>query len=175
MDFIDGIRRLYVLDGQHLLNGLIRYDEEIPYIIIPIKDEKELVEKIALLNSSSKPWILQDYVTAWASLEKDYIKLNKYHEVHDIEFSILASILGEVSLANGTTISKLIKNGDFRIINEEKGCEIVKNLSECLKNMNRMDRKANRYFALNMLNFTNVSKEYKHLEFLGIWKRIKKS
>ena len=83
IDFINGRNQYYILDGQHKFNALMRLGEEVPYVVIDIKNKQELVEAIALLNASSKSWSMQDYVTAWSSLKEDYVKLNQYFERYD--------------------------------------------------------------------------------------------
>ena len=93
LSFIDGKKKLYIVDGQHLFNALIRNNMDIPYVVIDVKDKKDLVEKIALLNASSKNWAMVDYVTAWASLVPDYVRLNHYFQVYDFEISFLAGVL----------------------------------------------------------------------------------
>ena len=84
ISFMSGIPGWYIVDGQHLFNALLRLGMDIPYVFIDVKDKKDLVEKIALLNASSKTWSLQDYVTAWSSLENDYVKLNNYFNIYDL-------------------------------------------------------------------------------------------
>ena len=44
----------YVIDGQHLFHALIRNNMDIPFVMIDVADEQDLVEKLALLNNSSK-------------------------------------------------------------------------------------------------------------------------
>jgi hypothetical protein len=53
IDFINGKKLYYIIDGQHKFNALMRLGEAIPYVVIEIKDKQELVEAIALLNASS--------------------------------------------------------------------------------------------------------------------------
>jgi hypothetical protein len=173
IDFITGKKELYILDGQHKFTALIRLGWEIPYIVIPIKDKRDLVESIALLNSSSKPWGVQDYVNSWASLEPDYVKLNRYNEIYDFELSIVASILSCRQLktnAGGSSISKAIRAGEFRIVDEEQQISILDDLTDVFRIIPRMtgdNRTQNRYVCVEYVNFRrSVGCNYNHDEFM---------
>lgn len=173
VDFITGKKELYILDGQHKFTALIRLGWEIPYIVIPIKDKRDLVESIALLNSSSKSWCIQDYVTSWASLEPDYVKLNRYNEIYDFELSVVASILSCKELrtnAGGATISKFIKSGQFRIVDEDDQVSILNDLTDVFRIIPRMtgdNRTQNRYVCAEYVNFRrSIGCKYNHEEFM---------
>jgi len=116
LDFITGKKALYVIDKQHGLNACMRLGIDVPYIVIPIANKQELVECLALLNASSKPWCMLDYVAAWSTLVEDYVKLNRYYEMYDFEMSILAGILSNDNINSGDTNgTKRLKKGQFRI------------------------------------------------------------
>lgn len=156
IDFLTGKMENYILDGQHAFNALMRLGWDIPYITIKVKDKKDLIEKIALLNSSSKTWALIDYVTAWASLEDDYIKLNKYYQMYDFELSILCSIFSSHTVATGGSggeANRMIKNGEFRMKNEEKGVEILNYMTDVFKVVPRMNRYEIKYFCKEYVKF----------------------
>lgn len=68
ISFVTGKPLKYIIDGQHLFNALLRNNMDIPYIIINITDQVDLIEKIALLNASSRSWTLLDYIHAWSSV-----------------------------------------------------------------------------------------------------------
>jgi hypothetical protein len=155
-----------VLDKQHGLNACIRLGINIPYIIISIKNRQELVETLALLNASSKPWGMIDYVTAWSSLVPDYVTLNKYHQVYDFELIILATILDESSLKNGSQISPLIKKGEFRIINEKENVKILDCVTDLLNVLPRMNRFENRYAISEYVSFLRTTPKYNHTKFI---------
>lgn len=168
VDFITGKKELYIIDGQHLFNALLRLGWEIPYVIIEVKDKQDLVEKIALLNSSSKSWTMQDYVLAWASLKPDYVKLNHYFQVYDFEIGIIAAILSNVTLGNGSTITKKIKSGEFAIEDEMLNVDILNTLTDVLKIIPRMNRFENRYVCSEYVNFRRTEgSNYNHEAFMS--------
>ena len=167
IDFITGKKELCVLDGQHKTNALLRQGWDIPYIVIDIKDKKELVETIALLNASSKSWTIQDYVNSWASLIPDYIKLNRYFQIYDIELSIIAAILSHTTTTSGGSISKKIKAGEFVIQDEEKNVDILNGLTDILKIIPRLNRYENRFVCTEYVNFRRtIGSNYNHKSFL---------
>lgn len=165
ISFINGKKTIYIIDGQHLFNALIRNNMDIPYVVIDVKDKKELVEKIALLNASSKNWALADYIIAWASLSADYVKLNHYYQVYDLEISVIASILTN-SVPHGGSIAKKIKMGEFSIINEKENVQILDYVTDMLKIVPRLDRSQNRYACTEYVKFVRGTKDYKHSKFM---------
>ena len=170
LSFIDGVRRPYIIDGQHLINAAMRVGVEIPYITIDIKDQQDLVEKIALLNASSKSWALLDYIQAWASLKEDYKKLEKYFNVYDIEINILGAVLIDqvprYNAGGNGCISKIIKNGTFKIINEEQNVKLLDQVTDFLNIMPRGLRSENRYACSEYITFVKTTKNYNHEVFL---------
>lgn len=168
IDFITGVLEPYIIDGQHLYHALTRLMMDYPYTVIKIKDKEDLVHKIALLNSSSKSWCMQDYVTAWASLIPDYVTLNKYAHTYDFELSLVAAILSDNTFYTGTVINKKIKSGQFRITNEDKAIEILNNLTDILKIIPRMTRFENKYLCGEYLNYVSSVSKYNHKQFLTL-------
>ena len=167
IDFLNGTKGHYILDGQHLFNALLRLGWEIPYVMIDVKDKQDLVEKIALLNSSSKSWTMQDYVIAWASLKPDYIKLNKYFQIHDIEISIIAGILSNAPISSASVVTKKIKEGEFAIQDEESNLSILNGITDVLKFIPRMSRYENRYVCSEYVNFRRTEgSNYNHKSFV---------
>ena len=52
--FVNGKQQLYVIDGQHLFKSLMAEDLEIPYVIIDVENKIDMIQKMAMLNNSSK-------------------------------------------------------------------------------------------------------------------------
>ena len=165
ISFIDGKKKPYIIDGQHLFNALIRNNMDIPYVTITVKDKVELVEKIALLNASSKNWAMIDYITAWASLSADYVKLNHYYQVYDIELTTLAAILAGASVDGGVTV-KNIKAGTFKLGDEKVNINILDSVTDILKIIPRMDRVRNRYAIREYTKFRRTTTGYNHDVFM---------
>lgn len=171
--FVDGIKKLYIIDGQHLFNALIRNNMDIPYVIIDVKDKTDLVEKIALLNASSKNWTMLDYITAWSSLSQDYVKLNHYYQVYDIDLATLATILMGGSVDGSNTV-RTIKNGQFKIVDEKFNVSILDYVTDLLKVIPRMARNDNRYASREYVKFLRNTKTYNHKKFIDNLKKNKK-
>lgn len=169
LSFITGKPEIYIIDGQHLYTCCLRNKIDVPYVEIQVKDKTDLVEKIALLNSSSKSWCMQDYVTAWGSLKEDYVKLNKYFQIYDFEFGIIASILNNQSISSavgGANVNKRIKDGTFKIFDEEINVKILDNLTDVLRIVKRQARNENRYISSEYVNFYRNCKDYDHKKFI---------
>jgi hypothetical protein len=172
LSFITGKKVKYIVDGQHLFNACLRNNIDIPYVSIDVADKKELVERIALLNASSKNWTMADYVLAWSSLNNDYVKLNQYFNMYDFEISALADILSGGLASTSGNISTKIKKGEFKIVNEAYNIEIVNNLTDLLKIVPRMNRYENRYLCTEYVKFRRSEKTYNHSIFL---KKVQKN
>lgn len=168
ISFITGKSERYIIDGQHLFNAMIRNNMSIPYIDIKIKDKQDLVETIALLNASSKSWSMLDYITAWSSLIPDYVRLNHYYQVYDIELSTIAGIMNG-GVGSSGSVTKRIKDGKFKIVNESDSVKILDYLTDILKIVPRMNRYENNYLCSEYIKFINSTKNYEkiHLKFLG--------
>ena len=156
--------KFYVIDGQHAYTALKSLGvTEIPVVEVPVKSLESLVETIALLNSSSKSWTLKDYVIAWSNIHQDYNVLNNLYEKYDMELSIIAAIATGNTVANSSPGTRLIKTGAFRILNLEETEQKLSDINEILNLLPRMDRAANRYFILSLLNvFNEITYTRKH-------------
>lgn len=167
--FVTGKLTTYIIDGQHLYHALIRNEKDIPYVEIEVKDEKDLVEKIALLNASSKSWTMVDYMTAWSAVHDDYKKLFKYYNTYDLDLSQLATILHSgMGATSGGVASKVIKDGSFRIKNEQERIKVLNCITDVLKKVPRMDRMSNRMFIYSYVQFYNTNQsKYNHSQFLN--------
>lgn len=114
-DMIEGQKKTYVIDGQHLATALEREGQPIPCIDIKVESEEDLIEKMAYLNNSSKSWDLMNYINAWKMIRPDYMKLFKWKNMYDIEITMLAIIgVNNAAFKYNTTA---IKTGTFKITN----------------------------------------------------------
>jgi hypothetical protein len=165
LSFITGKPELYIIDGQHKFNALIRNNSPIPYVTIDVKDKQDLIEKIALLNASSKSWCMLDYITAWSSLNADYVKLNHYFQVYDMEIGIIGATLANLVVGSGD-ISRKIKSGTFKIVDESESIKILDHLTDVLKIIPRMNRFENKYVCGEYVKFHRTTKDYDHAKFL---------
>ncbi len=173
IDFLNIGAGTYIIDGQHLFYALMRNDQDIPYLEIPIKTKEELVETIALLNASSKSWQLIDYVSSWSCVSGDYGKLIKYYNQFDFDLNTLANVFMGTSPTGGGAMSR-VKKGMFRINNEEEAVDILKKLTDVLKIIPRMGRIENRYVCAEYVNFLkSKGSAYKHTLFLHNLKKSK--
>ena len=166
ISFLTGKPEWYVIDGQHLMNALIRLNMDIPYLEVDVHNEEDLIAKIALLNASSKTWKLTDFITAWSFLKKDFIVLNKYFNIYDIELRTLANILAGNSI-DSAIVTKQIKTGTFQVKNEDEAVKILNLVTDVLKVIPRMPRGDNRYAINEFVNFyKRHQSSYNHKKFI---------
>lgn len=165
LSFIDGVKRKYIIDGQHKFNACLRNNIDIPYVVIQISDKEELVDKIALLNASSKNWCLEDYITSWSYINPDYKKLREYFNIYDIEICLLAAILSGDKATGGGGGEK-IKKGKFKMGEEETNVKILDNVTDMLKIVPRTDRWSSRHAIQEYITFYQTTPSYNHKKFL---------
>lgn len=176
LNFITGKNELYIIDGQHKYEACLALGIDIPYVVIDtITNYEELVTTIALLNSSSKPWSMHDYVVAWGSINNDYKKLNYYHNHYGVELSVTAMILSELGNYIGINLNNLIKSGEFKIVNEEKNKVIIQNLSELLKQLPAKIQRdiLKSFFSEFVSMIRDLDKRYDHARMLAYVRKQK--
>lgn len=168
IDFLDE-PGVYVIDGQHLFYALMRADMDIPYVVITVDDKRDLVEKIALLNASSKSWCMIDYLTAWSHVSNEYKKLQHYYNIYDFELCFLASVLMGYSTRKsmGGAPSAKIKKGEFKVSHEESKKVFLDCLTDVLKIVPRMNRVENLYLCNEYGKFyKDQGRDYVHESFM---------
>lgn len=160
----------YIIDGQHLYHALLRNNLDFPYVEITINSDADLVEVIALLNSSSKSWTLLDYIQAWTYIVPDYKILMSHFNTYDLEILQLASILHSnvVGITNTKSISNVIKNGTFNVINESACIKLLDCITNVFKIIPRMDRMSNKTFVAAYVDYYNSKKDYDHVKFCAV-------
>jgi hypothetical protein len=122
---------------------------------------------MAMLNATSKTWSMLDYVRAFSSYNPNFVKINHYFQVYDIEMSIVAAILSNLTVSGSSVAVKRIKSGELVIKDETQNVSILDNLTDVLKFVPRMNRFENRYLCAEYVNFRRTEGvNYKHGEFL---------
>ena len=106
----------YIIDAQHLFYVLKSLELPIPYIRIEAKSKRELIEKMAFLNNSSKPWQPKDYVTAWSVVEPDYLKLIRLRKEFGLPYYSITMLA--INNSDRRRMKSIINRGDFKITNE---------------------------------------------------------
>jgi hypothetical protein len=127
-NIIEGIEKLYIIDGQHLATALEREGQPIPYVEYTVESEEDLISKMSYLNNSSKSWDLTNYINAWKMIKPDYMKLFKWKNLYDLEPTMIAAIAQNMVSIRYST--RPIKDGSFVITNPdaEKMCKDFNNI-----------------------------------------------
>lgn len=172
-DIIEGEKKRYIIDGQHLATALEREEMPIPFIDITVDSEEDLIEKMAYLNNSSKSWDLMNYINSWKMIRPDYMKLFKWKNMYDIEITMLAAIgINNASIKYST---QSIKTGDFRITNP-KAEEMCKAFNDIFLKIGMSDRSVKFQFLAAFLQaygtynhtkvMSNIEKHMKTVKLL---------
>lgn len=169
-----GITSHYILDGQNLFTALLKLKMDVPYIEITIKDDRNLVESLALMNNSSKSWTLWDYVNSWSYVKDDYIKLLQYSDTSTIELRMIACVLNGIK-GYSSSINRTIKLGEFTVDNETRAVKALNYMTEVFSELPPLDRGVGltfkyAYMAYLLNNFST----YNHNRFRSYLKKNKK-
>jgi hypothetical protein len=155
----------YILDGTHLYYACLRNNMDVPYVEISISSEEELIECLAMLNNSSKPWKLTDYVQSWSYIRPDYKRLMSYHNVYDLEFCSIAGILHNSFDVFGSL--RVIKDGSFKIKNEDQAVEMLDMVSDLVSLFPKYDRHQYKNLVNGFIHFVRSNyNDYDHKEFM---------
>ena len=177
MDFIDGTKKLYIIDGQHLYFALLRYNVDIPYTLIEVNNMQQLVERIAKLNASSKSWTTADYITAWAAVKPSYKVIQELHNTYDISLSQIVEIAHKGGInaeSHASGITRLIKKGEVVIGNKAKTVQMLDRITDVLNIVPRNDRDGNYVFIGCYTQMVNdLGARYDHTKFMRYLKTNK--
>jgi hypothetical protein len=129
-----GKSRIFVLDGQHRLHCAM-------FLNIPVKAEfavyeptsiADLVTFVASLNTTQKPWTVEDFVDTYCYLNlQDYVQLSTIKAETPYSMNAVASLLAGVRSRAG--MSSRIKDGVFKITqleNAKKSLQFMSKLSK---------------------------------------------
>ena len=136
-NLIEGVEKLYIIDGQHLATALEREGQPIPYIEYTVKSEEDLIDKMAYLNNSSKSWDLTNYINAWKVIKPDYMKLFKWKNLYDLEPTMIAAIAQNMVSIRYST--RPIKDGTF-VISNPKAESMCKDFNNIFLKIGMVDR-----------------------------------
>ena len=136
-NLIEGVEKLYIIDGQHLATALEREGQPIPYIEYTVKSEEDLIDKMAYLNNSSKSWDLTNYINAWKMIKPDYMKLFKWKNLYDLEPTMIAAIAQNMVSIRYST--RPIKDGTF-VISNPKAEIMCKDFNNIFLKIGMVDR-----------------------------------
>lgn len=165
------IEDYYILDGQNLYCALKKLNLEIPYVETKVSSDEELIDQIALMNTSSKSWKMKDYLQAWSYIRKDYAKLMAYGQKSTLEIVFIAAIFLGYKGWSGSIVKRL-RIGDFQINNEARGKQIISYMEDVLAIMPTLSRFIHKRFLSAYLGFvTDTFSSYNHKKFLAYMRK----
>lgn len=172
LKFIEGIEKDYIIDGQHLYNGLLRMNCKIPYVLVDIANKQELIEVIAKCNATSKSWTMNDYITAWSSIKNDYVTLNQLIKTYNLEArTIVSCYMPSYGKAAGT----IIKKGQFKVEDKVGGDKLINQLTDCLSIITRRNSLWDiERFTTAALKVMRTTRSYNHTTFINYLKKNKR-
>jgi len=167
--------KYYIKDGQHLYLACLALGiEDELFMIIDqhtYKNVTEVVTGTASINADQKAWKLNDFVNAFAATNQaiDYNILTSKFIKYGLSIQLTAMVYGGLSAIYA---SKLIRSGEFKIVNEKKGDKIAKILQDVEIVFGKTNYTFLRVFTLAFYNWFN-SVDYKHKKFIKFLKTNK--
>jgi hypothetical protein len=109
---IDGTPKYYIVDGQHMVSSLMRFNEDkVQCIVFESNDKYEIVSIMATLNNIVCTWSFKDYINAYASLgDSNYLRLRAHYKTTGFTPSISSEVLGNRAK---------VRKGEFVISNTD--------------------------------------------------------
>lgn len=167
LPFIDP-HDLFVLDGQHLIEGSMITGDEIAFIEISVITPEELIKTISLINSSAKSWTVHDFVKSWSWLSKHYKTLWKAFLKASLPIRAVACAFSMLHLRD----RKVLESGGFTILDQDNGEIIIEHLKGFYKMIPMRNQQILRCFteAYIEMYYKDVT-GYNHKKFAEYVKR----
>ena len=117
-----------IVDGQHRLEAAKMQEVFIYYMI----DKDATLEDVQMLNTFVRPWSLPHYLSCYiqggGERAYHYQKLSEFVASYGLSPSRSASLLMGINSVSNKGMYSIIKQGDFRVRDEEKAKEIAREL-----------------------------------------------
>lgn len=143
VDFLEGIKRLYIIDGQHGFMAAMRLGIPVSYVVVPnINNHDDLTNLVATFNSSARSWTQGDYINSWAQSKKDYKQLLFLKNKYGFDFD---TIMIAATGVDGSTYVNRMKAGKFIMLDFKKtelACQRVSTLLAIVPKIDRWSIKA---------------------------------
>jgi hypothetical protein len=153
-DLIDGVEKLYLVDGHHRAKtaSMMNMSYYVDIITKKFSSKPEIVKFITTINNSQKPWHINDYIRVYSKIGMpEYNKLIALKSGNPYSLYTIAMMSGK---AHKGSLTDSLKLGTFRIIREsqtKKTIDFAKELLAIGKFTNRMVISLNR--VMSMANF----------------------
>ena len=110
-------KKFFIGDAQHLINAMTNLSANktklpIRFKLISTKNEKEALKIVGLLNSSSRGWSSNQFLTSSGAFYKDYARLLEYKTEYGFQNYILAMILMRINPCEARLV---IRNSGLKI------------------------------------------------------------
>lgn len=119
---------MHVIDGQHRIEACKKIGIPVYYIVIPGLKLNDIQE----LNYNMKAWSIRDFAESFAACGKnDYKKLIAFTDKYNIPLTTAATLLyGRMGGLAGGETSRLIRDGDFEVKNENNANMIASRIHD---------------------------------------------
>lgn len=169
---VDGQKKRWILDGNHLYLALVRLGLPVYYVDVPTTDVNHMIHLMAMLNTSSKGWKLTDYVKCWAySGNSHYQILLKLQQMHNYGWCDLSTIYNEAY--NHSSVQLTLKTGKYEIGNKERGDQIIKYLEDVFTVIDKINSFTCAKWVRAFVAYYNNETKYNHKELMKCLRKHK--
>jgi len=161
MSVFDGEEKLYVVDGQSLLEAMKGLKQSIPYILIDVNNSiSQLIFIMSTINTTGFKWELVDYVHAWKYEKGEYVTLDTYQRRYSMSY--VGVTCCAMNIEDNDESAPIIKAGNFKITNDnvinllELSIDLLD--TEGLGDVSRLPDK----FIASFVRYYNSRENYNH-------------
>lgn len=115
ISFINGRVTRYIIDGQNLFVALTRLELQIPFVIIEIANQSDLIKLLAKINTTQMRWSTDEFVEAWTNEHRIYTQLQKAKIDLGLSYGAIAALM--LKTPNIRKALDILKDGELRISN----------------------------------------------------------
>lgn len=176
VDFLEDEKRTYIVDGQHLREALNKCEQPIEVVYIGnITTVKQVIDLVAKLNNTSKPWSLLDYVNAWSNCpdtRAHYKAIQKYKEKYRLGYSTIAMLCNPYTMNKGT---RSLKDGSIKVIDKALTEQLLANMDDVFTLVDKGYAMEVRVLVEGYVGFylQQQKKGYNHAKFMNLLRQHK--
>lgn len=138
VDFLEGVKRLYIVDAQHGFLSAMRLGLPVSYVVVPnINNHDDLTTLVSTFNSSARSWTQGNYINAWAQSKKDYQQLLFLKNKYGFDFD---TVMVAATGVDGSFYVKKMKEGKFTMPDFKKTQLACQRISTLLTLVPKIDR-----------------------------------
>jgi hypothetical protein len=148
----------------------------IEVVYVPnITTVKQVIDLVAKLNNTSKPWGLIDYVNAWSNCpdtKSHYKAIQRYKEQYKLGYSTIAMLCNPYTMNKGT---RSLKDGSLKVVEKPLTESLLANMADVFTLIDKGYAMEVRVLVEGYTGFylQHIKKGYNHTKFMNLLRQHK--